>query len=803
MTTSGVHPRRVAVVVIHGVANQEPGDTARALGERLAEGCSLPHPAVESWQVITPTLPAKAERGPLVDLPDADLGRPFRSFVLRDLVLDDGATSADLWEVAWADLSRPGRSALAVLGGLFGLVTSLPAIGLRERKALKLPVTLEEWLEWATFFAKAVMMPSVAIGLVLALSLVALPCSRDRAEVIRIVLAAVHGLLPPLVVPLLAMPAARPRVSANAQRRWSVGPGLVALGATLGGATYLWLPDELLAVLPATEVVVGGVVAATLGLMRFLREKREREWAAVIAAALVGAWLASILRNALTYQVGDAPSEGIALARSLVYASTFAIEIAYVGAALGFVLALGALFVGLSPWLGTILGSKGSERVRVHALRTIAMSHALPLVMLLFLALPLVSAVVVVLSHNELIPNTEVRLQLVTSLGRFAFIESGEQVMHADDLLMALVRASGTHLLIFALLVAAWIAGVATFVLLPAARAELGLFPDPEDEPKEASIERPRQREVLDRWLERGTYVVVDWIRNGALAIGAIIFIGFVLEVGVFLADRTGLMRALVAPIRDAWREVRGASADAGMVGDYWNELARISGWLVLGMGGVVAGSATLLALPSRAQELTQPLWPILDVILDVTRYLDPDRRAKILARAHAVLAEVLREKAAYDEVVLVTHSQGTLIGADVLRMTATSRGDRKPRLVTMGSPLANLYHRLLPGSFEWVRNAVEQPNYLGVASWTNLYGGGDAVGRSVRDTELMRLVRGLTSDPEISASTNAEDRAEWVVETNVGSIGHTSYLDVSGNAGRAVREGLLGAVCASKTSVS
>jgi len=803
LTTSGAHRRRVAVVVIHGVANQEPGDTARALGVRLAEGAALPRPAVESWRVIAPSLPAMEERGPLADLPDGDLGRPFRSFVLRDLALDEGATSADLWEVAWADLSRPGRSAIAVLVGLFGLVTSLPAIGLRERKALKLPVTLERWLEWATFFAKAVMLPSVAIGLVLALSLVALPCSRDRAEVIRIALAVVHGLLPPFVVPLLAMRAARPQVGADAQRRWSVAPGLVALGATLGGATYVGLPDELLAVLPAMEVVIGGVVATTLGLVRFLDEQRERISAGVIACVLVSVWLASTVHNALTFQLRDAPSEGIALARSLVYASTFAIEFAYVGAALGFVLALGALFVGVSPSLGTILGSKGSERVRVHALRTIAMSHALPLVMLLFLALPLVSAVVVVLSHNELIPNTEVRLQVVTSLGRFAFIESGEQVMHADDLLMALVRASGTHLLIFALLVAAWIAGIATFVLLPAARAELGLFPDPEDEPNEASVERPRQREVLDRWLERGTYVVVDWIRNGALAIGAIIFIGFVLEVGVFLADRTGLMRALVAPIRDAWREARGTSAEAATVGDYWNGLARISGWLVLGMGGVVAGPATLLAPPSRARERTQPLWPILDVILDVTRYLEPDRRAKILARTHAVLAEVLREDAAYDEVVLVTHSQGTLIGADVLRMTATSRGEQKPRLVTMGSPLANLYHRLLPGSFEWVQDAVEEPNYLGVASWTNLYGGGDAVGRSVCDTELMRLVRGLTSDPEIRASTNAEDRAKWIVETNVGSIGHTSYLDASGNAGRAVREGLLHAICGAETQVS
>jgi len=194
------------------------------------------------------------------------------------------------------------------------------------------------------------------------------------------------------------------------------------------------------------------------------------------------------------------------------------------------------------------------------------------------------------------------------------------------------------------------------------------------------------------------------------------------------------------------------------------------------------------LALPGRLREITSPLWPVLDVILDVTRYLDRDRRTRILARAHSVFEGVLAQK--YDRVVIVSHSQGTLIAADLLRMTRDSRMERKTPtvdLVTMGSPLANLYHRLLPGSFAWVERAVANRSELGVGSWANFYGGGDAVGRTVRDTELLQRLR--------AAARESEDDITWVEETNVGSIGHVSYFDPEVGPAETIRTLLRAAV--------
>jgi hypothetical protein len=190
---------RTAILAIHGVANQEPGDTARAVAAVL-HARERGKGSEERWEARVPSLPAPEARGPLAEEiePSSDGGgAPFRTLVVHDVPVSSERI-VDVHEIAWADLSRPGTSPTAVLAALATLVLGLPSIGLRELRAAGLSARLAEHLERASRLVKRGMLPGVIAGIVFTFSLVALPCSRDRLETIRLVMAVAHGvLLPP------------------------------------------------------------------------------------------------------------------------------------------------------------------------------------------------------------------------------------------------------------------------------------------------------------------------------------------------------------------------------------------------------------------------------------------------------------------------------------------------------------------------------------------------------------------------------------------------------------------------------
>jgi hypothetical protein len=90
---------------------------------------------------------------------------------------------------------------------------------------------------------------------------------------------------------------------------------------------------------------------------------------------------------------------------------------------------------------------------------------------------------------------------------------------------------------------------------------------------------------------------------------------------------------------------------------------------------------------------------------------------------------------------VIVAHSQGTVITADLLRFLrdAASPND-DPQiarlaampvyLFTMGCPLRDLYAARFPRLYHWARRP--EPAALGVRQWTNAYRSGDYIGRSL-----------------------------------------------------------------------
>jgi MFS family permease len=141
-----------------------------------------------------------------------------------------------------------------------------------------------------------------------------------------------------------------------------------------------------------------------------------------------------------------------------------------------------------------------------------------------------------------------------------------------------------------------------------------------------------------------------------------------------------------------------------------------------------VAASAALLASVIRYSS------PVIRCILDVDTYLrtgptNATPRAQIFERFASLLRYIAQYRDAdgqgYDSVVIVAHSLGSLISADLLRLLNELKSDRelsplglgpdppppKPipiRLFTMGNPLRQLLNRFFPYLYAWVR---EEPD--------------------------------------------------------------------------------------------
>jgi len=212
-----------------------------------------------------------------------------------------------------------------------------------------------------------------------------------------------------------------------------------------------------------------------------------------------------------------------------------------------------------------------------------------------------------------------------------------------------------------------------------------------------------------------------------------------------------------------------------------------------------------------------------LDVALDVDNYMrefprNAIPRVRMLARAQALFDALAR--GGYDRVVVVSHSQGTVLASETLRwMSSQSLGRDQPgrairlkkrlncgsvRLLTLGSPLRQLYAARFPKLYAWVladhadRNGPRAED-VGVDRWANAFGSGDYVGRwlwarrvkpprkyhPLIDDLEPGLGRALAYDafdpmpPDIAA---LQHQAEF--ETCVGYDAHTHYFDLPGSAG-------------------
>jgi hypothetical protein len=225
----------------------------------------------------------------------------------------------------------------------------------------------------------------------------------------------------------------------------------------------------------------------------------------------------------------------------------------------------------------------------------------------------------------------------------------------------------------------------------------------------------------------------------------------------------------------------------------------------------LLAGSAvTLIAVGSRIGRFMRSMRSVLDVFLDVDNYFK-DRpvhltpRGRIYARYATLLEHVSKYRfddgSYYDRIVIVAHSQGTVITADLFRALSKSGsmaymfGERPLHLLTAGCPLRQLYASRFPDLYPWVVAPVApggnapmsdevtgpDPRSLSVARWTNVYQSGDYVGRFLwsQPARIARYVVPRDAD-DASAIFAPQHATAAIREMCVGSGAHIHYFDGS-----------------------
>lgn len=163
----------------------------------------------------------------------------------------------------------------------------------------------------------------------------------------------------------------------------------------------------------------------------------------------------------------------------------------------------------------------------------------------------------------------------------------------------------------------------------------------------------------------------------------------------------------------------------------------------------------------------------VVDTALDVDNWLrerpiGQTPRLTIMARYSSLLHHLSGQ--GYDRIVIVAHSQGSVITADLFRHLKNKNPELLHRLkgvrfFTLGCPLRQLYARRFPALYAWANNP--QADACGFAEWVNAYGSGDYVGRFLWDdgSELSPWTPGPRSE-------NAQ------MEFCVGALAHTHYFD-------------------------
>jgi hypothetical protein len=287
--------------------------------------------------------------------------------------------------------------------------------------------------------------------------------------------------------------------------------------------------------------------------------------------------------------------------------------------------------------------------------------------------------------------------------------------------------------------------------------------------PAIASDNSPNKDEKASEWLGQALSAGYRAMRVPGEILRFVMFVGFIILI-----------------VRLVWYHSRPTQNLVKILStlNHWEVLSWL-GLALLLMMTASQGFFRFLALGFRST---------IDIALDVANWLrsnplDANPKARITARCVSQLDYLAdwrdpRDNRKYDALVIIAHSQGTVIVAEILRFLQVEQhpvvakwSDRKLYLFTMGSPLRQLYSLRFPHQYAWARhNATEwagtdpDPSHLGIAEWVNAYRSGDYVGRYLWHPDTGKTQWGLDEYPLKGSNT----RREFCI--GVGD--HTHYWD-------------------------
>lgn len=267
----------------------------------------------------------------------------------------------------------------------------------------------------------------------------------------------------------------------------------------------------------------------------------------------------------------------------------------------------------------------------------------------------------------------------------------------------------------------------------------------------------------------------------------------------------------------------------------------------------LVASTTTLIAFRGRLNSVLLGFRSLLDVVLDVDNYLrllpeDDNPSARIYSRYVSVLRYLCnwkdpQDNRGYDAILIVAHSQGTVITADLLRflkrqtdpaLARLNNGELPIYFFTMGCPLRQLYGLGFPHLYNWARhydktpwtlkpnephdppfiNEDQKPNptdLLGVNRWVNTFRSGDYIGRYLWRSDCCdyQWFRSAIKDSAIGDNDDttgtsdrdrpvpiSEDEAHARREFCLGAGAHTHYWDGTSDEVAAEINILIGEAC-------
>ena len=683
-------PRHVAVVAIHGVADQRPHSSAEMIADVLvrtgryrpfsAADVRIPVSAVPAGDIAQRFMRGQLD---LFEVPASDV--VYETICLSASREPSAApATVDVYELHWADLSRVGSGALRIFGELYQVLLHMCRLGTRALEHDEAYRARRGWRALCGVQKGAAWLMAVPIAL-LNLWLAAM-----TATVLPIALpvAARRPVAILITVIVLALGTALLAFRARAVPRfpWTVAATLGSIG--VGASLFWWgrsLGEPAVLRLLAFQASAAGAAVAAL-LTRALARRRP---GAGYAGLVIGGLLLAVLWTRLAmaplgaeevWRAGLEAAELGSYAMSACWAAFFLLSL---------------LLWPCGAWAMRQVADAAEKRRARASIQTARLALAIPAAVSLPLTLALWAGVFLALGRLPNLPSTYTPLLWWQGYPD-DWPAGGTALRHfVQHLVFGVFGHSGAipalALLAAALLLTLW-------AIAPLALSELRLPRDPRAE-----------QDRYERWLDRAFEVCGLSARLIMLAI-------FV--VWAFVPVATG----------GWWPDRLRTDAAADLLGP--------AGFLLLsGLFGlsVLRGPLAGLALGFR---------PIVDVALDVDNHLrehprSANPRGRFSARLLSLLSFVetggiRRDDGGYAGVVIVAHSQGSVIAADLLRyLRLEGRSPRIPiQLLTMGCPLSQLYARRFPYLYGWAQRPT--PRNLGVERWENLFRSGDYVGRAL-----------------------------------------------------------------------